>query len=328
MAGLAADLERLPVGPKALAQRWLEVEHELGCLEAGFEHDPERRHLGQTVCWQRGVWSDTQEHESPQMLETYRVYDAHFKIMRMDQMSWCELAHQTVSTLRQTALDLPETLLGREHQRVLATAFKTMLEQLFPDPKKAPAEQASALEPLDPVQGRWRNGHHLFGLCCCFGRESLHQAVEGVAREDLPATCAALEQAAAYLTASTAAMVYTTDFSVKNYREEIRTAMPPGFSGSQNADFNHFKQLKGTVQVAVMRRWGQSPAQWPGELVAALRHFREADLLDLDQHVLIAAANIGFGLSLKQAQERLNDANAIAALRHIGETRRKEFRLD
>ena len=41
MAGLAADLERLPLGPKVLADRWRAVEQELGCLEAGFEHDPE-----------------------------------------------------------------------------------------------------------------------------------------------------------------------------------------------------------------------------------------------------------------------------------------------
>ena len=141
------------------------------------------------------------------MLESYRVYDAHFGVMRMDQMSWQELGHQAASTLRRTASDLCQTLLSRENYRAILVCAHAMLEQTFP---AAPAAQPVAVEPsqpLDPIWDRWRNGHHLFALCCYFGREALHGALDSLA-------------------GSSAAMAYTTDFPACRYRDEIRNAMP------------------------------------------------------------------------------------------------------
>ncbi len=324
---LQNDLETKILTPAQAGAAWQEIARELAHYESAYRHDPERRHQGQTVRWQRGVWSDTDEHESPEMLESYRIYDAHFGIMRMDAMTRAELAHQCLSTLRRTATDLPDTFLTREHQRTLAQAFATMLSQLFTAVDGFRPTTAVPLEPIDPIEGRWRNGHHLFGLCCCLGRECLHEAADAIGVDDLDEACRAVDRASLYLAASTVAMVYTTDFSAQHYRTQIRAAMPPGFSGSHNSDFNHFKQLKGKLHVVAMKRWGPKPEQWPPQLLAAFRHFRDTDLLDLDQHILIAAANIGFGLSLKQTHERQADASAIGALRHMAEARKKDFNL-
>lgn len=324
---LQNDLEMHALTPHQAGASWREIGLELACYETAYRQDPERRHLGQTVHWQRGVWSDTEEHESPEMLENYRVYDAHFGVMRMDAMTRSELAHQCLSTLRRTASDLPDTFLTREHQRTLAAAFTTMLVQIFPATQGEKPTSASPDEPFDRVEGRWRNGHHLFGLCCCMGRECLHEAADAIQADDLDEACRAVDRASLYLAASSAAMVYTTDFPAQHYRNKIRAAMPPGFSGSHNSDFNHFKQLKGKLQVVAMKRWGKSTDQWPAPLLAAFSHFRDTDLLDLDQHILIAAANIGFGLSLKQTHERQADASAIGALRRMAEVRKKDFHL-
>lgn len=324
---LQNDLETLALTPDLVCQGWREIALELAHYESFYRHDPERRHQGQTVRWQRGVWSDTDEHESPEMLEFYRVYDAHFGVMRMDAMTRSELAHQCLSTLRRTACDLPDTFLTREHHRTLAAAFTSMLGQIFPASQGEKPTGLTTEPAFDRVEGRWRNGHHLFGLCCCMGRECLHEAADAIRADDLDEACRAVDRASLYLAASTAAMVYTTDFPAQHYRNQIRAAMPPGFSGSHNSDFNHFKQLKGKLQVVAMQRWGRSSEHWPAPLLAAFSHFRDTDLLDLDQHILIAAANIGFGLSLKQSNERQADASAIGSLRRMAEVRKKDFHL-
>ncbi|MBN9415388.1 MAG: hypothetical protein J0I12_08095 [Candidatus Eremiobacteraeota bacterium] len=327
LESLRDHLQTRPLGAAQLAEQWRAIAAQLACYESAYRHDPARRHLGETVRWQRGVWFNTEEHDSPELMEHYRVYDAHFGIMRMDAMTRSELAHQCLSTLRRTADDLPDTLLTREHHRTLVDAFATMLSMVFPACEGERPETRVELEAMDPISGRWRNGHHLFGLCCCMGRESLHQAGDAILADHLEEACQAVGRASLFLAASTAAMVYTSDLPSFAYRNTIRPAMPEGFSGSHNSDFNHLKQLKGKLHVVAMKRWGLEPDGWPQPLVAALRHFRDTDLLDLDQHILIAAANIGFGLSLKQHAGAQADSSAIGALRRMADARKKDFRL-
>ncbi|MBT9587682.1 hypothetical protein IV102_30360 [bacterium] len=335
LAGLALDqaeqmvslLESEPLTPPQLAHHLCLWEQQLAAVESCFEHDPQRRHAGQTIRWQRYVWADTDEHESPATLESYRIYDTHFGVMRMDHMSWSELAHQTVCTLRRTACDLPNTLLSRENYRALLVAAHGMLVQSFPKATGSGPITSEPGQPLNPVAERWRNGHHLFGLCCYYGRESLHAAMDSLDREDTTLTCSSIRQGATYLAASSAALAYTTDFPASRYLREIRSAMPAGFSGSHNSDFNHFKLLKGKLQVALMQKWGPQSQQWPGEVVTALRYFREIDLLDLDQHILVAASRIGIGPSLKQIGAGEADTSALEALRNMAAARRHDFHL-
>lgn len=324
---LVTQLETQPLGRQQLQTYWNRLESSLRALESCFHHDPERRHAGQTVVWQRTVWADTDERESPEMLENYRIYDAHFGVMRMDRMTWQELAHQCVSTWRRTVQDLPETLLSREHYRALAVAGRDVFEQMFPLAPPVELPEIPSPPPMDPVHDRWRNGHHLFGLCCYFGREALHRATDAVQESRIQGVCDAVYRASSFLAASSAAMVYTGDFPARHYLEEIRPAMPQGFSGTHNSDFNHFKLLKGKLHVALMAQWGRSSADWPQPVQEALEYFRAIDLLDLDHHILLAAARIGFGLSLKQARERAQDTSAIQALRRLAEARKKDFQL-
>ena len=320
-------LETQAIGAAPLHGRLLALERLLSPLEAAFSYDPERRHLGQTVVWQRHVWSDTEEKESSELLERYRLYDAHFGIMRQDQMTWRELAHQTVVTLRRTVYDLCFTLLSREQYRILLVAAFSMLERMFPPAQTANATIADSPDEIEPVAGRWRNGHHLFGLCCYFARESLHCALDA-AEADRPQECSQQIYAAAkFLSATSATLAYTCDFPASNYLGQIRSAMPRGFSGTHNSDFNHFKLLKGKLQVALIRRWGNQPMQWPEEVLAAARHFRSIDLLDLEQHILVAASRIGLGASLKQALESSDHGSAVEALREMAYARQHDFKL-
>jgi len=320
-------LDSQAIGAAPLHERLVALERLLSPLEATFSHDPERRHLGQTVVWQRHVWSDTDESESPELLERYRIYDAHFGIMRMDRMDWRELAHQTVSTLRRTAYDLCFTLLSREQYRILLVAAFTMLERMFPPAHAETATVADSPEEIEPVAGRWRNGHHLFGLCCYFGRESLHCALDAAEADQPQECCRQIYESAKFMSATSATLGYTSDFPASNYVDQIRSAMPPGFSGSHNSDFNHFKLLKGKLQVALIRRWGNQPLQWPEEVLAAARHFRSIDLLDLEHHILVAASRVGLGASLKQTVGASDYGSAVEALRSMAYARQHDFKL-
>jgi hypothetical protein len=325
---LVTALESEPLSSSELAQGLAPWHDSLAALEACFDEDPQRRHAGQTVRWQRSVWADTDEHESPQTLESYRIYDAHFGVMRLDQMSWNELAHQLASTLRRTASDLSRTLLSRENYRAMLVASHEMLQITFPEAAATHAGPASdPPEPLDPVADRWRNGHHFFGLCCYFGREALHRALDSLKQEGTEETCGQVRQASCFLAASSAAMAYTTDFPASRYLNDIRSSMPPGFSGTHNSDFNHFKLLKGKLQVGLMRKWGNRPSLWPADLLSALQHFRAIDLLDLELHILVAASRIGIGPSLKQIGHGEVDTNALEALRDMAAARRHDFHL-
>ena len=76
-----------------------------------------------------------------------------------------------------------------------------------------------------------------------------------------------------------------------------------------------------------MRKWGQQPESWPADILAALKYFRAIDLLDLEQHIVVAASRIGIAPSLKQISQQEGDVNALDALRHMATARRRDFRL-
>jgi hypothetical protein len=283
-----------------------------------FRQDPEG---------QRDVLDHTKENESPTVLEAYRVYDQHFRVQRLEKMTWLELAAQSCQTLSLVCGDLGHVLLARESHRALAAAQVDMLERLFPEAQAAaePEElhHRGALDFLD----RWVNGHHLFALCCYFGRELLAQACEACQANDSQAAASSVTAATVHLQASSCAMAYTSDLPSAVYLDKIRPAMPAGFSGSHNSDFNHFKLLKGRLQKVLMQKWGQHPDGWPADVRQAADVFRAIDKLDIDQHVLIAAAHVGLARSLKQASSG-SAVNAIEGLRHLLETRSHDFHLD
>lgn len=260
----------------------------------------------------------TPEREGQQTLEHYVVYDAHFGLRRRLEMTWTELSAQLALTALRLLQDLPRTLLARRHWHSLLLALERMLAQVGGDQPGQPLDPA----PLegDVVDFRWRNGHHVFCLTSLFGRLALERALN-----DLEQAGPAVDQAADLVQATSAAMAYTTDFPSRTYLERVRPAMPPGFSGSQNSDYNHLKLAKGRLAAALSQTFA-GEASWPPSLLNALRRFRVLDQLDLDEHILIAAQQIGLIASLKQIYSA-EQGSAIEALRRTQSQRWLEFRL-
>jgi len=270
---------------------------------------------------QKVTLKETRVRESDLMLELYRIYDEQFAIRRLQQMSYAELSAQSWLILERSLADLSSAALSREQQRALLASFTEMVKLLLHCKSSQRCEQTRSV--LD-LQGRWRNGHHLFGLCCYFCRYHLSLAASC---EEPQEVAGHLDLAGIHLWASSAAMAYTTDFPASLYQSEIRAHMPAGFSGSHNSDFNHLKLMKGKLAVHFRQRWGAEPQQWPPEILRAVRHFRDLDLLDLDQHILVAASRIGFSPSLKQSAHGEDDLSALDGLRHVAQARRHDFLL-
>lgn len=263
-------------------------------------------------------------HESPALREQYVLYDAHFGLRRKTGMTRGEVSAQLVMTCLGLVQDLPRVLLSRGQLHSLLLGLEAMLTQLAD-----PAETPSAAPPPpndDPALFRWHNGHHLFGLASLMGR----LALEGAAA-DLEQAPGLMASAGLFLRMTSAAMAYATDFPASVYLERLRpamisAAMPGGFSGSQNSDYNHFKLAKGRLLKAVIEQHGARPEAWPPELLAALLRYRTLDELDLDHHILIAADKIGVQPSLRQQVHGEADS-AINALRRIQAERSREFHL-
>ncbi|GMU54749.1 MAG: hypothetical protein AMXMBFR33_38950 [Candidatus Xenobia bacterium] len=260
----------------------------------------------------------TREHEGQELLEHYVVYDAQFGLRRRPEMTWTELSAQLVLTGLRLLQDLPRTLLARRHWHSLLLALERMLAEVGGDQPCQPLDPA----PLegDVVDFRWRNGHHFFCLTSLFARLALERALC-----DLEQAGLAVDQATDMIQATSAAMAYTTDFPSRIYLERVRPAMPPGFSGSQNSDYNHLKLAKGRLAAAVSQRF-TGEQSWPPSLLNALRRLRVLDQLDLDEHIMIAAQQIGLTASLKQAFNA-EQGTAIDALRRTQSQRWLEFRL-
>lgn len=183
---------------------------------------------------------------------------------------------------------------------------------------------------------RWKVGHHLFNLCTIFCRYSLQQArkaiVEGRPAQGTQQLCRA-EQ---FLRGTTAAMWYAGDFPPRIYQQIIRPSMvmpgsPAGFSGDQNADYNRMKDEKATFKTFISTYYDPALTTAPADLLNALRDFHEADVQDVEHHLLIAANKVGSDHSLAQKEwmaelpDSVHVQRAIDVLRKMAEMRRQEF---
>ena len=327
--GLLAELETTAVEPDQLFQSLRRLAQQMAPLVDPAQGLAPRIARGPTPASQRVTQVATREREGDNVLETYRIYDDHFLVRRLRGMTWIELAAQAILVLHRTLGDLPKTLLGREQYRALLASIIDMIELLLPASTSAAVSLGAGApqQEHDPVQDRWRNGHHLFGLCCYFSREYLARAIVAVETDDLDLVCHHISKAALHLLGSSATMVYTTDFPSKVYRETIRSAMPAGFSGTHNSDFNHLKMWKGKLHVALLQKWGKDPQSWPLAILRAASHFRAIDLLDVDYHVVVAASRVGLSPSLKQ-EENHEDLSALDGLRHLSASRARDFNLN
>lgn len=159
-----------------------------------------------------------------------------------------------------------------------------------------PMQEAHWIKRL--VHYRWTVGHHFFNLCTIFCRHALLEAQQVVADEQWTASVLHLKQAERFLRGTTAAMWSAGDFPARVYQEIIRPSMArpgaaAGFSGDQNADYNRMKDAKQGLKAVLHAQYSLRPDTTPPALWDALMNFHEADVQDVEHHLLIAANKVG-----------------------------------
>jgi len=303
---------------------------------------------------------------SPVMAEACTIYDDYFRVVRVYSMNQLQFIGQVAHTSLNILCDLPHTLLDRmqiitliqtiRHMfDVLAPGFELSVDGIHTDSGGDIGAQQSASQGMatyadvwqsDIVQMagwteqlshyRWKVGHHFFNLCTMFCRHALIQAQNFVASQKIAEGVQQLGYAERFLRGTTAAMWYAGDFSANTYKEIIRPSMvmpgaPAGFSGDQNADYNRMKDAKKELKDLLRTNYEFDLSALPAELWHALMAFHEADIQDVEHHVLIAANKVGVDQSLAQKEwlaelpEMTHAQAAVDILREMADMRRQEF---
>ena len=319
---------------------------------------------------EEGAIADRQEAEErviadfgPLLAEACAIYDSYFGVVRVSSLTLWQLTGQVVATSRAILCDLPYTLLDRTQIVMLVGNTGRMLTilaqrlSLSPDnaaSQPAPAQSAAAAQragfrqcwqqnEADSSQWsqtvafyRWKVGHHFFDLCTIFCGDALRQAHTAIAAGNESAALEQFALADSLLRGTTAAMWYAGDFPANLYRDYVRPSMvmpgkTSGFSGDQNADYNRMKAAKDRLKEFLSQNYGPTLAALPTRLRSAFMNFHEADIVDSEHHLIIAAHKVGTDQSLAQKEwqaelpDHIHRQKAVDVLREMAESKRREF---
>lgn len=257
------------------------------------------------------------------------IYDKFFHVRRAAGMGGDAFLTQALHVHGALLDDLGESLIGRDEVAALLDALVAQLETFGASHTggngSLTVQAASTPQELDGarVWYRWVTGHHTFALCAIFAREALLRASDALRSGDAAGVEAALLRAGVYVRATASAMWYTADFPISFYMEKLRPAMQAtgargGFSGTQNADYERFKNVREALVEALFETYGDLASQWPRNVLAALLHFHELEVQAAEHHVLVAASKVQLDQSLSQkATQPGSPESAVDVLREM-----------
>lgn len=299
-------------------------------------------------------------------LRGYVIYDKYFNVTRVASMSGKQFVAQVVATCQCLLRDLPFTFLEIERLLTLTETVQTMFEfltQNYRSDEKTRHSKKDGLALLkettyrkswseiwncsaDEIDDwtnkvavyRWCVGHHFFNLCAILGREHLEQAESALRDAEEERGAELILTARKFLRGAGAAMCYAANFPSEVYQNLIRPSMimtetPYGFSGSQNADHNHFKAAKKGLMQTVFACYGKEHNEWPSAVYSAVKAFHDSEIEDSELHILIAVSKVGTDSSLAQKiwQGRLPSGvrvkNAVDVLRDMAEMKRRQYQF-
>jgi hypothetical protein len=231
------------------------------------------------------------------------------------------LISRTLADLEFAMLD-PNDLLWEVESMI------TVMELLHPRPghgAAAPAGPAGTeprYEPHGDWMDRWFLAHHFYFLLNLMAAERLDLAAEQV-REGRPeAACVPLTQAAVLVRGFTAAMVHSCAFPARYYQDVVRPTMAPPYvktnlTGVMQLEHRRYRSALGRLLDEVALPYDELAESAP-DLAAARNAVLEADLIDLERHVIVADTMVGGDRSLVQPGTTVqNAAGTLRKMRHL-----------
>ncbi len=170
---------------------------------------------------------------------------------------------------------------------------------------------------------RWVITHHLYFVLNLAAADAVSRAVAALAEADRDAALAALQQATVYVHGFTAAMVHSGDMSAPCYNAKVRPTMQPpavrtALTGRTQPEHRAFRKAMQNLVRVSPEPFAKLAAEDP-ELALARDALLEADLHDIERHIVVTAALVGDGFSIVRGEE--SSESAIAVLRMMRHTR-------
>ena len=274
----------------------------------------------------------------------FDLYDQYMRIVRLEEMSPGQFIRQNLETCAWFVQELASSPVSNYEISRALLGMKIILEDCRSSSGKAvvPSSPGKPLEATPSTTAclatnayrRWIIAHQAFALAMVFSTYHLDQAI-ALLDQSPDEAARELELAADLLRMATTATLCGASMPPAIYQNVIRpsmssTAMPNGFSGTQNPDFSRWKKSKDQLR----RMISEGTEITHPALRKAIRYFRSLYLEDMEQHIQVATALVGRKPSLLQEQishylpkEKQESNGAIEILRKILRIRYNEFNI-
>ncbi|WP_327351210.1 hypothetical protein [Streptomyces sp. NBC_01304] len=231
--------------------------------------------------------------------------------------------------------DIRHARLGLNDRDAEVCSMIRLLEGLDPGPG-APAQHPTAAsagtgtlyEPGHDELTRWIIAHQLYLMLTLAAADSVNRAVTALKAGERETAHDALHEAAMYVRGFTAAMVHAGDMSAPCYGARVRPtmqppALPEALSGGVMPEPRAFRKAMRTLVKVSCKPFDMLITTDP-ELAFARDALLEADLINIERHVIVAADQVGTDSSIVRHDP--NAESAVASLRMMRHARAVTYR--
>lgn len=234
---------------------------------------------------------------------------------------------RTLADLRGARIDLND-------QAAEVRAMALILKNLDPkdgtpaaNESHSPAEVTALRVGRDELT-RWVITHHFYFVLNLAAARAVTRAVAALADADRDTAVAAFRDASVLVRGFTAAMMHSGDMSAPCYDAKVRPTMyppavPAALTGRTQPEHKAFRKAMRKLVATETEPFAKVAAGDP-ELALARDGLFEADLHDIERHVVVTAALVGDDQSIIQVDEAAE--SAIAILRTMRHTRAMSYR--
>jgi hypothetical protein len=248
-----------------------------------------------------------------------------------------------VSTIIARALaDLRHARVSLYERAAIALAMTRILGGLTADPSGPAADDADADEttsagtgaepaagpasgPYMPEAGeltRWIVTHHFYFVLNLAAADTVSRGLAALRDDDRDTALALIREATVYVRGFTAAMMHSGDMSAPCYDAEVRPTMcppavPAALTGRTQPEHKAFRRAMKNL----VKEWGEPFGKLAAadlELAAARDALLEADMQDIERHIVVTAALVGDDSSIVAGDESAESAVAVLRMmRHM-----------
>ncbi|WP_405581913.1 hypothetical protein [Streptomyces sp. NBC_01190] len=260
--------------------------------------------------------------------------------VRTAKLDDARLAAETTAIVARALTDLRHARLGANDRAAEVLAMAALLRRLALGQGLAP-RQGAAAEPRprvtdarpapQPAQDeltRWVVTHHLYFVLNLAAADAVSRAVPALAAGERDTAFEAVREAVVLVRGFTAAMMHAGDMSAPCYDAKVRPTMhppavPEALTGRTQPEHRAFRRaMRRLVHVSAVP-FAEMAAADP-ELALARDALLEADLQDIERHIIVTAALVGDDRSLVQSGQAAE--SAVRVLRTMRHARAESYR--